>query len=185
MGKQINYYMEYESFLELAEKALALGCEIIRNEHAAEIGRGFSAGLVTPDCWDYYFYIPEAGTLTFGTDMYGKHYVEGFSSACGNALIEAGYSCISAEDKCISRARLYCSTGYYDADKVFVPRPDITTNIYEKLAGYARKLAPYTEVTMTHTSTRDETYLREIKQIQKKYISPFCRGLRNTGYDLR
>ena len=31
MGKQINYYMEYESFLLVAEKALELGCEIIRD----------------------------------------------------------------------------------------------------------------------------------------------------------
>lgn len=29
MGKQINYYMEYDSFVLLAQKAIELGCEII------------------------------------------------------------------------------------------------------------------------------------------------------------
>ena len=29
MGKQINYYMEYDSFVLLAKKAVALGCEIL------------------------------------------------------------------------------------------------------------------------------------------------------------
>ena len=28
MGKQINYYMEYDSFILLAKKAIELGCEI-------------------------------------------------------------------------------------------------------------------------------------------------------------
>ena len=29
MGKQINYYMEYDSFVLLAKKAVELGCEIL------------------------------------------------------------------------------------------------------------------------------------------------------------
>ncbi|MBQ9906248.1 MAG: hypothetical protein IJM46_05730 [Oscillospiraceae bacterium] len=185
MGKQINYYMEYACFLRLAEKALELGCEIIRNEHAAEISRGFSADIVTPDCIHYYFYVPDAGELTFGTDMYGKRYVQSYASAGGNALIEAGFSCISDAEKCISRARLYCTTGYYDADKVFVPRPDNTAKIYNTLARYAKKLAPFTELTDTRISMQDETYLQEIEYIHKEYITPHCLHLRNEAYALR
>lgn len=59
MGKQINYYMEYESFIRIAEKALELGCEIIQAEHANQISRGFSADLVTPDCKSYFFHVPK------------------------------------------------------------------------------------------------------------------------------
>lgn len=29
MGNQINYYMKYDSFVLLAQKAIELGCEII------------------------------------------------------------------------------------------------------------------------------------------------------------
>lgn len=97
MGKQINYYMEYESFIRIAEKALELGCEIIQAEHANEISRGFSADLVTPDCKRYFFHVPEAGEVTFGKDMYGKSYVNAGYSASGNSLIEADYSYISEE----------------------------------------------------------------------------------------
>lgn len=185
MGKQINYYMEYACFVQLAEKALGLGCEIIRNVHAPGIVRGFSADIVSPDCTQYYFYVPDAGAITFGTDMNGRQYVQGYASAGGNALIEAGYSFISEEEKRISRARLYCTTGYYDADKVFVPRPDSTTNIYNALARYARKLAPYTELTDIRISMQDETYLQEIKHVHKEYITPHCCGLRDEGYALR
>ena len=35
MGKQINYYMEYESFVHIAEKALEMGCEIIKRDEKA------------------------------------------------------------------------------------------------------------------------------------------------------
>lgn len=31
MGKQINYYMEYASFLKLAQVALEEGCLILKN----------------------------------------------------------------------------------------------------------------------------------------------------------
>ena len=53
MGKQINYYMEYDSFVLLAKKAVELGCEIFGEikteqrwgkEHAV---RGYNASGVT------------------------------------------------------------------------------------------------------------------------------------------
>ncbi len=36
MGKQINYYMEYDSFLLLAAKAIELGCEVLEMERREE-----------------------------------------------------------------------------------------------------------------------------------------------------
>lgn len=185
MSKQINYYMDYAAFLRLAEKALELGCEIIRDEHTAEIARGFSAEIVTPECSRYLFHIPEAGEVTFGQDMYGKYYANSNYSASGISLIEAGYSYIDAGEKRIYSARLYCITGYYDENKVFVSRPDCVTNAYNALARYAKKLAPYTELTDSCISTRDETYLQEIERKCKKYITPHCLNLWNEGYALR
>lgn len=32
LGKQINYYIEYDSFVLLAQKALDLGCKIIKED---------------------------------------------------------------------------------------------------------------------------------------------------------
>ncbi len=181
MGKQINYYMEYESFIRIAEKALELGCEIIQAEHANQISRGFSADLVTPDCKSYFFHVPEAGEVTFKKDMYGKSYVNDGYSASGNSLIQADYSCISAEEKRISSARLFCITGYYDENEDFISRPECLTNIYNALVRYAKKISPYTELAEKRISADNETY----EYRHKEYITEYCRNLFNEGYDLR
>ena len=184
MGRQLNYYMDYSTFRRLAEKALELGCEIIRDEHAAEIKRGFSLDVITPECIWYYFRIPEAGDITTGTDMNGKLYVN-CSGAAINCLIEAGYSTIHADEKRISRNRLYCSTGYYDENKVFIDRPDCVTKIYNALVRYAKKLAPQTEIVVKQISTQDETYLLEIERKYKYYVTEYCLQLQQKGYVLR
>lgn len=185
MGKQINYYMEYKSFIRIAEKALELGCEIIRDEHANEISRGFSSDLVTPNCTRYFFHVPEAGEITVGRDMYGKSYVNYGYSASANTLIEAGYSYISSEEKRISRARLFCTTGYYDENENFINRPDSVTKIYNALVRYIKKISPYTEIIDKQISLQDETYLQEIERRYKKYITEYCLNLWNEGYELR
>lgn len=184
MGKQINYYMEYESFLRLAEKALELGCEIIRREHADEIRRGFSPDLITPDLIFYYFRVPEAGDIAIGTDMNGKQYASS-SSASGNCLIEAGFSSILHNEKRINSSRIYSSTGYYAEDQTtFIGRPDCVTKVYNALARYAKKLAPQTEITVKQISTQDETYLQEVECRYKKYITKYCLELQKKGYIL-
>ena len=38
MGKQINYWMDYDSFLLLAQKALDLGCRIVKEDLDAGTG---------------------------------------------------------------------------------------------------------------------------------------------------
>ena len=40
MGKQINYYMEYDSFILLVQKAIDLGCEIL-----SESDEGIKQGI--------------------------------------------------------------------------------------------------------------------------------------------
>ena len=180
MGKQINYYMEYESFIHIAEKALELGCEVIRGEHSDEIKRGFSADLVTPDCKRYFFHVPEAGEITLGKDIYGKSYVNDGYSSSGNSLITADYSNISAENKQISRARLFCITGYYDENEDFISRPECVTKIYNALVQYAKKIAAYTQLTEKRINTENEPY----EYRHKEYITEYCLNLFNEGYDL-
>ena len=184
MGKQINYYMEYDSFLRLAEKALELGCEIIRNEHADSIGRGYSLDLITPDLIYYYFRVPDAGDIMTGTDMNGKQYVSSLS-AHRNCLIEAGFSAIGQNEKRISRNRLYSSTGYYDETQTFISRPECVEKIYNALVRCAKKLAPQTEIAVKQISTQDETYLQEIERRSKYYITEYCLQLQRKGFALR
>lgn len=183
MGKQINYYMEYESFLHLAEKALELGCEIVRDEHTDKIKRGYSLDLITPEIIRYYFRVPEAGDITVGIDTNGNKYVSSYAS--GNCLIEAGYSAVRQIGKCISRSRLYSSTGYYDENQVFISRPDCVEKIYTALVRYAKKLAPQAEIIVKQISTQDETYLQEIEHKYKTYITEYCLRLQREGYTLR
>ena len=184
MGKQINYYMEYESFLRLAEKALSLGCEIIRDEHADSIGRGFSLDLVTPDVIRYYFRVPEAGDITSATDLNGRLYVNSTPES-GSCLIEAGFSKIWHEEKRIGRNRLYSSTGCYDAGGAFIGRPECVTKVYNALTRYVKKLAPQTETVEMRISIADETYLQEVEHRSKQYITEYCLQLQQAGYALR
>lgn len=184
MGKQINYYMEYESFVRVAEKAVELGCEIIKRNKAYEIVRGCSADLVTKDCINYYFHIPEAGEIGI-KNINGRNYVDNGYSSSGITLIEAGYSFISQEEKIIRRARLYCITDYYDENGNLIKRPECVTKLYNALARYVKKLAPYTELTDTIISMKDDTYLQEIEYKHKEYISEYCLKLRESGYELK
>ena len=65
MGKQINYYMEYDSFILLAKKAIELGCEII--PFSAEVlNRGCSLDMVSKENRNYCFHVPEAGEIKKG-----------------------------------------------------------------------------------------------------------------------
>lgn len=184
MGKQINYYMEYASFVQLAEKALALGCEIIREEKDRSVTRGFSASLITEEQKQYYFHVPEAGEIAF-REHRGVRFLDTGYSAGGASLIEAGYSYIVPEEQRISRARLYCISGYYDENGAYIARPDCVTKVYQALARFAKKLAPYTELTDIVISTQDETYLQEIERRHKEYITGYCRNLRESGYQLK
>ena len=172
MGKQINYYMEYESFVHIAEKALEMGCEIIkRDEKANKIIRSTSADIITRDCRNYHFHIPEAGEFAVKTTPDGLKYVDSGYSASGAALIEAGYSYINTEEKRISRNRLYCISGYYDENESLVKRPDCVTKIYNSLARFVKKLAPAVDDRGNYN--------------YKEYATPYCLELKKNGYILR
>ena len=101
MGKQINYWMDYDSFLLVAKKAVDLGCTIVKEDR--DLGRVTESkeiGVITPyknRCRaGYYFHLPEAGELEIQTANGTEFLCHGFT-ASGNTVIEAGFSLIKDE----------------------------------------------------------------------------------------
>lgn len=144
MGKQINYYMGYAPFLELAKLAAESGCVIVRAEYD-RAGKRWSVRkggpeVVVPDQYSYFFHLPQAGPLEVTDTPCGPQVDDG-CNATGNAVIEAGFSRINEDGP--TRSRLFVISGYYDGREEWVPRPDCMTKLYEKLARRVKKLAPY------------------------------------------
>lgn len=190
MGKQINYYLEFVNFKVLAQKALELGCEIVREDLTkfektkVTVSRDLSI-LTDENGAYYYFHLPEAGKIKINNYECGERLDHGFGESA-NSIIEAGYSRIKDDEKEILSSRLYLTTGYYDKNKNFIYRPDCIVKVYNALARYVKKLAPYTELTDTYISMRSENYLQPVEYQHKEYVTPFCLDLReNKGYKLR
>lgn len=177
LGKQINYWMGYKDFLQIAQTALNCGCVIVKTVNK-KLVYGKSLDMVTKQESFYYFYVPEAGELTVRS-IYGRETIGGYNSS-GNVVIEAGFSVQKDDQKLITRSRLYVSTGYYDEHENFIARPDCVTKIYNKLVRMVKKLAPYTELTDTYISTDDSDYLQEKEWKHKEYISPHFLELKLT-----
>lgn len=166
MGRQINYYMEYESFLQVARLALDCGCEIIKEDLSVRpttVIRTRDIAAITPNDWMFWFYVPEAGALETKTLDCGERVEHSFSES-GNTLIEAGVSLIREEEKTIGRSRLYVQSGYYDSNDVWVPRPKCVDAVYNKLVRFVKKLTTYDGF---------------------NYISEYCAKLFDNGYNVR
>ena len=177
MGKQINYYMDYDSFVFLAKKAFELGCEVLPFCDDV-IKRGYSPEIIKPDNHLYCFHVPEAGEIEVERQWNKECVVRGYN-ASGSTIIEAGFSFINSEEKFITRSRIYCITDYYDADGNLMKRHDSVTKVYESLARYVKKLAPYTEVEYHPVNPLYD------KVKQKVCISPQCLALvREQDYGL-
>ena len=132
MGKQLNYFMDYISFRAIAGKALELGAVIVPGGWNGV--RGFrDLNRVVLDETRYLFYFPEqADGASFPHDRHGIH---------GNATIEAGFSEIKG--RTIHRERMYITTGYYDRDDNWIPRPKDMDGIYNVLVRFAKKQLLY------------------------------------------
>lgn len=187
MSKQINYYLEFEGFLQLAQKTLELGCSIVREDKSAgTVTESRDIEFITEDrkiFW--YFHLPEAGELE--TELYdGKERLNGIYNACSNSVIEASFSRIKNEEREIFRGRLYLSGGYYDKNKNFISPPDCIIKTYNSLVRYVKKLSPYTEITRTRVYAGGDMDGQKDEYKTKIYISPFCLDLKeNEGYKLR
>jgi len=176
MGKQINYWLGYTDFLQIAQAALDCGCVIIKSI-SGELVYGQTLDTVTEDEHQYYFYLPEAGKLLGKQIPFQNESLTGYN-AVGNTVIEAGFSFIDDEQKKITRSRLFAISGYYDENGEYVPRPDCLTKTYNRLVRIAKKVAPYTELTDYIISTRDSSYLQEKEWKHKEYVSPSFLALR-------
>lgn len=194
MGKQLNYWMEYDSFLLITQKAVDLGCTIVKEDpDSGKVTESRDVGIVTPVLHRYYFHLPEAGDIKLRT-VNGTERLDGNYSATGNAVIHAGYSaivnepaevCGKQQKRLIRRARVYCITGYYDEKGEYIPRPECLTKVYNSLVRYVKKIAPYTELSDVLVSIRDENYGEEYEYKHKEYITKTCLDMRNNkGYQL-
>lgn len=187
MGKQINYWMDYDSFLLLAQKALELGGVIVREDfESGKVIKDNDISIVNRTHYRYYFHFPEAGEIEIETINQKERIKSGYCES-GNSIIEAGYSQVvnDGENKKITRSRIYCISGYYNASKEYIQTPDCLTKIYHSLQRFVKKLAPYTEITDVRVSMRDEDYLKEYEYVHKEYISKKCLDLKiNEGYVL-
>lgn len=176
MGKQINYWLGYTEFLQIAQSALNCGCVIIKPV-SGKLIYGQTLDIVTRDEHHYYFYLPEAGKLMGQQMPFPNEQLTGYT-AVGNTVIEAGFSFIDGEKKTIARSRLFAISGYYDKDGDYVARPDCLTKTYQKLARVVKKVAPYTELIDYIVSTHDSDYLQEKEWKHKEYVSPSFLELR-------
>lgn len=176
MGKQINYWMDYESFCVLAKDAILLGCVIVKSDiNTGKVVQSTDVSIVTKDCYHYYFYLPSAGPLKI--KKYGEiEQVDCIYNETSNAVIEAGYSRIWDEKKRIDRQRLFLATGYYNENEEFIYRPDTIVDVYNKLVRKVKKLAPYTELVDIYNGK---------EWIHKEYVAKNCLNLRaEKGYSL-
>jgi len=171
MGRQINYYMEIDSFKMLAQKALDLGfviLKIISIETERGLYREERKQYQSLDEIDfcahskkYFFHLEEAGEIIFHNS---------FMDICKSPVIEAGYSEISTNK--ITSNRLWVSTGYYDDAGNFINRSDILDKKYAALVRYAKKLLVYTTIPLRFPNGQVHTY--------KGYITPYLLDLMNT-----
>lgn len=176
MGKQINYWLKYEEFLQIAQAALDCGCAIIKPD-SREMMYGRTLDIITEDKCRYYFYLPEAGALMGQPVPFQSGQTIGYN-ATGNTVIEAGFSRINDKEKEIARSRLFVISGYYDEKGEYIARPECLTRIYQKLVRIVKKTAPYTEITDHIVSTHENDYLQEKEWRHKEYISASCLELK-------
>lgn len=185
MGKPINYWLEFEGFIDLAKKAVELGCEIMKAELSESdttvITVSRDLDIITDDeNVRYFFHFPEAGEIELTLGDNGEHINNPFEK-CNNSIMEAGFSRILKEEKRIRRAQLFLPDGITDKNKVYIKRPESIEKMYKSIARYLKKLAPYTEITRYKIFPDGG---REPFQI-KEYVSPHCFEMwQNGGYSL-
>ena len=181
MGKQINYYCDFDTFLKIAEAALNEGCLILKNKHTSQqqIPQN-SLSAVTEDCACYYFYLPELAQLEQAQDVDGNYYVKTSANLSALSLIEAGFSQKFDESNrhgaYVGRARIYIPTDVYCANGERILRSERLTKTYEILARIVRRLCPSVEISHNDDISTAKPY--------KAYISPTCLTWREQGFEL-
>lgn len=162
MGKQKNYYIDRETFLNLAEVALRCGCSILRQTDEGIISAK-DTSIITEDCRKYYFYLPMAGELDWDKPL-------GCYNENGNVTIEASYT-PPAEDGLLKRGRMYMVNGYAAPDGSFVDRPECLAKLYRKLFVGIKQYTKFISVPADRMSLRLNYYADTTDRYHRLYIS--------------
>lgn len=165
---QINFWMEYDAFVQVAQAAVSYGCVLIKKTADGKHISGTDISIVSKDAQSYYFYVPEAGAFPVET-IHGYEFIAHGASAL--TVISADYSIVMEGGKEITRGRLYASPEEF-GENDYISRPDCVTNIYRKLVELVKKLAPYTEFTGSYISTKEPEFLQEKAWARREFISP-------------
>lgn len=160
MGRQIEYYMELDSYKSLVKKAFDLGFKvIIEEQNNVKIYGCFET--LTFSKRSMYFYLEEAGQLIIKEN--------GYIDSLSSPLIKSGFSYINEKKKEISKSRIWVSTGFWSNNEEFIHRNEVLDKKYSSLMRYIKKLAPFTEV---EVKAQNPMYEGK-KFIRKVYITPF------------
>ena len=118
MGKQINYWMDYDNFLLVAQMAVDLGCTVVKEDlKIGKVIESKDAGIIPPygtsNYPGYYFHLPEAGAIEVLT-VNGKECLDYGYTATGNS-------------------------GYHDENKKDIPATLPSSMSPQALPGHGRK----------------------------------------------
>lgn len=146
MGKQFNYYADYDLSLRIREMALSLGLEIIKqNPRSKQITRAHSADDFSRE-YNIFFYDEPLGVLSF-------HGHTGLINDGSSPVIQVSQTKVNHEEECVYRGRLWVSTSHYDANGAkIVTAPELIKK-YTRLAASIRRNVVNEEV--PHGEYRD------------------------------
>lgn len=182
MGRQINYYMSFEEFKQLAQFAIDEGILILPREHTLEkLIPADDISIVTEDCCEYYFFTQGFSGTTWNTDIYGHYYVS-LDDETRLTVIEAGYSQQTEQrnGKTITRSRLYIPTGYYNDEGDWISRSKSVDKVYNRLVRVVKKISPYTMIEYRRLDREGKPAFGQ----NKYYISNDCSAWKTEGYEI-
>lgn len=160
MGRQIEYYMELDSYKLLVKKAFDLGLKVlVKEQNRFKIYNDFEEINFSRN--EMYFFLEEAGPVIITQNRY--------IDSSRSPLVETGFSFINEKKKEISKSRIWVSTGFWNNSEEFMYRNEILDKKYSALMRYIKKLAPYTEVWI---KAQNPMYDGR-KMIRKVYITSF------------
>ena len=189
MGRQINFYIEENSYKQVVEKALSIGFVVLYQEcvggqrghweyeyHWYETMPDFSFDK------RHYFYNPGLGG--FRNTLDNKEYLTWeeikerklFLGCIFAPMIEASCSFVSDKDKFIVSNRLYICSDYYDFQDVLVKQSEEFIKQYETLVKVIKKLAPIRKLACKPPYENC---------VRKEYMTDYMFKLYQNGYEKR
>ena len=146
MGKQFNYYADFDLSLRIREMALSLGLEIIKQDsRSRQITRARSADDFSTE-YSIFFYDELFGTLSFNRNT-------GLINDSNSPVIQVSQTKVNDEEEYVSRGRLWVSTSHYDANGAKIVTVPELIKKYTKLVAFIRRNVVNEEV--PHGECRD------------------------------